>query len=428
MPPPPQVKKIKRPRKVLDEDSYTEALSHIIARDFFPGLLETETKQEYLDALESKDEAWISSAGRRLQSVMTPGRRRRKTPLVSRGLADGARTPTTYVGDTPASEAPPATNDRPQFDTNMSLSKFQEIYTSEDNESFYKLVDKQNQKRADKYAWLWRGNKLPSKEMMKQKEVKDKLAQQGRLIDDGYMKKDRLAIKDSDDRPARPDSWKAAPRNGLMFVAEGIEDGVVTVAEKTAELSRMGPKSIVYENTRMPEPYVPPRPPSPTASSIRDAVAGRPRAKDKDSSVGGGETPRVNGYSFVDDEDDDEPSSGNRTPIIDLGPGDSHNPFKVQEQRARDSLHERMVERILKSNKEASRNGLTGKVDKTPVPKFPSSPRVSGGLTPAAQRLWSKIGTPSSRTPGGSFGQSTPMKPRASRLRSASRTPSKPAG
>lgn len=424
MPPPPQVKKIKRPKKVLDEDSYTEALSQIIARDFFPGLLETETKQEYLDALDSKDEAWISSAGRRLQHVMTP-RGRHSSPLVSGRLGDGARTPTTYVGDTPASEAPTALSNRPQLDTNMSLSKFQETYTSEDNESFYKLVDKQNQKRADKYAWLWRGNRMPSKQMVKQKEIQDKLSREGRLIDDGYMKKDRLAIMDSDDRPARPDSWNAAPRNSLMFGADGVDDEVVSVAQKTAELSRMGPKTVVYKNTRVPDPHVPQRPPSPTASSIRDAVAGRPRAKYQDSSVDGGETPRVNGYAFVDDEEDDEPPSGTRDPIIDLGPGDSHNPFRVQDQRKRESLHERMVERISKSKKEASRNGLTGKVDKTPVPKFPSSPRVSGGLTPAAQRLWSKIGTPRSRSPSGSFGQSTPMKPRGSLLRSVCRASSK---
>ncbi len=62
MPPPPPAKRIKRPRKVLDEDTYTDALSQIIARDFFPGLLESETQQEYLDALESKDDAWISNA------------------------------------------------------------------------------------------------------------------------------------------------------------------------------------------------------------------------------------------------------------------------------------------------------------------------------------------------------------------------------
>merc|ERR1712000_318662 len=203
--------------KVLDEDSYTDALSHIIARDYFPGLLETETKQEYLDALDSKDDAWISSAGRRLQQVMTPGRPRHNTPAMraSRSYGGDGQTPTTFVGDTPATETSLPLETKPKLDMQMSLSKFQQTYTSEDNESFYKLIDKQNQKRADKYAWLWRGNKLPSKQMIKRKEVQDRLASEGRLLDDGYRKRDRLAIKDNDDRPARPDSWLAAPRNNF---------------------------------------------------------------------------------------------------------------------------------------------------------------------------------------------------------------------
>lgn len=429
MPPPPEVKKIKRPRKVLDEDSYTDALSHIIARDYFPGLLETETKQEYLDALDSKDDAWISSAGRRLQQVMAPGRPRQNTPAMraSRSYGGDGQTPTTFVGDTPATEASPPLETKPKLDMNMSLSKFQETYTSEDNESFYKLLDKQNQSKAEKYAWLWGGsNKLPSKQMIKQQEVRDRLAQEGRLIDDGFMKKDRLAIKGSDDRPARPDSWRPNARNGLMFKVESVEDDFKSVAQQSAESSRAGPKTIVLENTRVPEPHVPKRPPSPTASSIRDAIAGRPRAKDRDSAVGGGETPRVNGYSFVDDEDDEPELPPRPAPVIDLGPGDANSPFRVQDQGKRESLHERMVDRISKSKKDASRNGMTGKVDATPVPKFPSSPRVTGGLTPAAQRLWSKIGTPNPRTSGGSFGQATPSKPssRGSLLRSVSRASS----
>src|ERR1700761_6971170 len=77
MPPPPPPKRIKRPKEVLDEDVYIDSLSRIIARDFFPGLLESETQQEYLDALASKDHAWISNAGRRLQHVMTPRRQRK---------------------------------------------------------------------------------------------------------------------------------------------------------------------------------------------------------------------------------------------------------------------------------------------------------------------------------------------------------------
>ncbi|KAH7152471.1 nuclear protein Es2-domain-containing protein [Dactylonectria estremocensis] len=417
MPPPPATKKIKRPKKVLDEDSYTETLSQIIARDFFPGLLETETQQEYLDALESKDAAWISSAGRRLQQVMTPGRQKPTSQSQLRSTSNGDQTPSAYGADTPASVASTVAAPRPRLNTNMSLSKFQETYTSEDNESFYKLVDKQNQKKADKYAWLWRGNKLPSKQMIKQKEVQDKLSQTRSLVDDGY-KRDRLAIKDKDERPARPDTWDAKPRNNLMFGPEGVEDGVITVSQEAEEASKMAPKSIAYENTRMPQPHIPARPPSPTMSAVRDAIAGKPRREDQDSSVaGGGETPRVNGYSFVDDEDD-EPEPSSPAPIINLGPGDaSINPFRLQEQRERENLHERMVDRISKSKKEASKNGLTGRVDQTPVPKFPSSPRVTAGLTPAAQRLWSKIGTPQNRGSGSSFGQSTPMKPRGSLLR-----------
>ncbi|KAH8174129.1 nuclear protein es2 domain-containing protein [Sarocladium implicatum] len=420
MAPPPPAKKIKRPRKVLDEDSYTDALSQIIARDFFPGLLETETQQEYLDAVESKDQAWISSAGKRLRHVMTPGRSRVPgTPKSA--YVPGAQTPKGYVGDTPTTQFSEAPAPRgPSLDTNMSLSKFQATYTSEDNESFYKLVDKQNQKKADKYAWLWRGNKLPSKQMIKQREVESRLAESRGLTDDGF-KRDRLAIRDADDRPARPDTWISKPKNGLMFGAEGVEDDVMTTSQKSQQASRMGPKAIVYENTRIPQAQAPQRPPSPTMSAVRDAIAGKPRKTDRDSSaVGGGETPRVNGYSYVDEEDnDDEPEEV--LPPIDLGPGDTTHPFRVQGQRDRETLHERMVARITKASKEASSTGYTGKVDKTPVPKFPSSPKVTGGLTPAAQRLWSKIGTPQGKSGSSSFGQSTPMRPRGSLLKSVSR-------
>src|SRR5690606_11082130 len=136
-------------------------------RDFFPGLLENEIQQEYLDALESKDEEWIESASRRLRQVMTPRRRRTLgTPLRQASTAAG-RTPLNVVGDTPAPTASGATAatsaTKPAIDLNVSLATFQSKYTSEDNESFYKLLDKQNQKRVQKYAWLWTGNKLPSK-------------------------------------------------------------------------------------------------------------------------------------------------------------------------------------------------------------------------------------------------------------------------
>ncbi|KAF6845388.1 nuclear protein es2 [Colletotrichum musicola] len=419
MPPPPPTKKIKRPKKVIDEDTYTDALSQIIARDFFPGLLEVETQQEYLDALQSKDAAWISSAGQRLQRIMTPGRHRVRRPTV---LENGGRTPSAYGADTPASVASTAIEaPKPVVDTNMSLANFQAKYTSEDNESFYKLLDKQNQKKAEKYAWLWTGNKMPSKQMIKQAEVEEKLALNRSLIDDGF-KRDRLAIKDVDERPARPDSWNSDPRNGLMFRPESVEDEFESPAQKAEAESRMPPKSINYQSTRVPQPVVVVRPPSPTMSAVRDAIAGKPRKDDQASSaVGGGETPRVNGYAFVDDEEDE--AEAPPAPVIDLGPGDATpNPFRLQDQRKRESLHHRLVERAAQSKRESIKNGLTGKVERTPVPKFPSSPRVTGGLTPAAQRLWGKIGSPRPGSPSSSSSpKTTPMRARGSLLKGGAR-------
>lgn len=418
MPPPPPTKRIKRPKKILDEDTYTDALSQIIARDFFPGLLESETQQEYLDALESKDKEWIDSASRRLHQVMTPGRQK---PRRGTSLAPGAQTPRGYVGDTPASvsaqSATTTTAEQPMVDTNMSLGTFQSKYTSEDNESFYKLLDKQNSKRAEKYAWLWAGNKLPSKMQLKQKQIEANLSKTRGLIDDGW-ERDRLAIKDRDERPAQPDYWKSVPNNALMFAPDSVEDSLETIAQRAEASSKAAPKSVNYQNTRMSVPKVADdqsEPGSPSLSAVRDAIAGKRTGSIASSSIVGSETPRVNGYAFVDDE---EPVyEAPPAPKIDLGPGDaSPNPFKIGEQSRREALHHRMVDKISQSKRTSQKVGMTGKVDKTPVPKFPSSPRVGGGLTPAAQRLWGKIGGSGGATPRTPFGESTPAR-KVSKLR-----------
>lgn len=408
MPPPP--KRIRRPKNVLDEESYTDAISEIIARDFFPGLLQTETQQEYLDAVDSKDNAWIESAGRRLQHVMTPGRRngRRGTSLPTPLRASD--TPRNFVGNTPisiASDATTTTGARAaaEVDTNMSLDRFQSLYTSEDNESFYKLLDKQNQKRAEKYAWMWSGhNKLPSKMMLKQKEVETKLLTSRNSLEDDGGKKDRLAIRDTSEKPARPDAWNSKPNNSLMFVPDGVEDSIETTAQRAQHGSKAEPRGVSYANTRMPTPTMSSSdssvPSSPSLSAIRDAIAGKRRAIDLESDVHGSETPRVNGYAFVDDEPDAEPAG--IASVISLGRGEAtKNPFVIKEQSKREDLHHRLVDRHTRMKRASTTNGFTGKVDLTPTPKFPSSPRISSSqFTPAAQRLWNKVGS-SSRSAAG---------------------------
>ncbi|CAK7264145.1 hypothetical protein SEPCBS119000_000849 [Sporothrix epigloea] len=453
MPPPPPAKRIQRPKTVLDEDSYTDGLSKIIARDFFPGLLESETQNEYLNALESKDPAWIDIAGRRLRHAMTPGRPRRlrlqTTSNQNTLYGRPGETPQSFAGETPASVvsvsttaslgttlAAAAAKSGPDLD--ISLGAFQAKYTSEDNESFYKLLDKQNQKRAEKHAWLWNGNKLPSKMQVKQKEVRDRLLASGTTSVDRGHKQDCLAMQDRDDRPAAPETWKETSKNALMFLPDSqVEGQLETVAQKRQAESLAAPKSIVYANTRLPGTSLlsaqqqqqnhksrrrsssvvgTSAPPSPTLSAVRDAIAGKPRRSDADSTIGsvagstaGGETPRVNGYAYVDDEDTEPVVEA--PPIISFGKVDSTpNPFQLQDTSRREGLHHRMVERIAQNKRTSARIGMTGHASQTPTSPYPHSPRISGGLTPAGQRLWSNMtggGGKSGTSNGASLGTST---------------------
>ena len=414
MPPPPAPKRIKRPTKVLDEDSYTDALSHIIARDFFPGLLETEAQQDYLNALDSKDPQWIGSAVRKLSEIMTPGpdgrrlRGRRGTSLTAkRGFVGlGGDTPKGFSGDTPMSafsESSSASTQvaKPYVDTNMSLSAFQEKYTSEDNESFYKLLDKQNLKKAERYSWVWAGNKIPAARQIayrkrEQKHLDQKAAQEAE--DNG---KQLATSESSDTRKAMPDTWRFRPDNNFMFPPGSIEDSLQTVQQKAEEESRAPPKAVVYDNTRLPtksstaDPAIPP---SPSLSAIQDANAGRPRLAPSDSGFGGDETPRVNGYKFVDSEPSPAPSEmtsswDSNMSLLESGKS-TPNPFKIKESSKREALHHRMVDKVAKGKRK-------GKVEvdtnRTPVPKFTTFTPRKTGLTPAGQKLLSKMG---GKTPG----------------------------
>ena len=406
MPPPPPPKRIKRPQKVLDEDDYTDALSHIIARDFFPGLMQTESQQDYLNALDSQDHEWIASATRKLTEVMTPGpdgrkhRGRRGTSMTSGIYGRGEETPTAWQGDTPVSvtstTSTQTTVEKPAIDTKMSLGAFQSKYTSEDNESFYKLLDKQNLKKSEKYAWMWAGNKIPASRQIAHRKREAILSTQTSTSNDKQL----VTISHPDTRPAMPDAWPTRPDNTFMFPPSSIEDTHQTVQQAAEDQSRAPPKSVIYDNTRI-APHAPTSdivPPSPSLSAIQDAISGHPRPTASEANLNGSSTPRINGYAFVDPGSPSEKYAplliNPDTPNHLLGAGDATpNPFNIKASSKREDLLHRMVEKVAKGKRIGKREAEL----KTPVPKFASSPRVgSGGLTPAAHRLLGKVG----RTPG----------------------------
>ncbi|MCJ1260156.1 hypothetical protein MMC22_000015 [Lobaria immixta] len=435
MPPPPPPKRVKRPAKVIDEDSYTDALSHIIARDFYPGLIEVESKQEYLDAIDSQDHEWIAAAGRNLTEVMTPGPDGRRyrgrrgtslTPMLDLYDRGGDDTPLAWQGETPMSVMSSASNEtakssaKLEVDTNMSLSAFQARYTSEDNESFYRLLDKQNLKKKEKYAWMWSGNKIlaPRQIAHRQRESRLLSAKEGQqAADDG---KQLLSIEPPDTRPAMPDAWPSNPENSLMFEpSSSLEDTSAETVQQVAENnSRAPPKVIVYDNTRLPSASTVSTtndgnspPPSPTLSAVQAALSGHHRGSSS-ISTNGPSTPRVAGYAFVDSaptptRSDRSARSSSWGSASLLSSGDATpNPFSIRETGRREALHFRMVDKVAKSkrNSTAKKDGLvrSGATPKTVVPKFTSSPRVGlGGLTPAGRKLADKLGAGAAADGGG---------------------------
>jgi protein DGCR14 len=119
----------------LDEDSYTEALSEIIKRDFFPSLLTLEAQHDYVDAWNTNNPELIKEATRKLTELTTPTA---KTPVRT------PKTSSTVIRthgewDTPISTSGSGEFKKPlpkKYNTNMSLDAFQTKYTSEDNASY----------------------------------------------------------------------------------------------------------------------------------------------------------------------------------------------------------------------------------------------------------------------------------------------------
>ena len=430
MPPPPAPKRIKRPNVVLDEDTYVSAVSHIIRRDFFPGLAEADAQREYLNAVESNDKSWIREAGKKLTQAMTPvpsGKRRvSERTRFSKASGSTEKTPSVWGADTPTTVAPSEAEDDEEeglgkldsVDLSMGLNAFQAKYTSEDQESFSQLIDAQNAKKFARTPWLREGNMYASKQ---------RLAQQKVIQARAPSTDTQLVLSTQDTRQAAPKMHAHTPFNTLMFAPDSIESWAPTRATTAQSASLAPPKQVLYNNTRLPAPDTEPqRPPSPTLSSIRAAVSGRPRLNPSEAGYNGSETPRVNGYAFVDaapdldsdDDDDDAPTDLLERYGLDKAGAGSATPFSMADSSHREKMAHKMAERIGARRSNPNNNSGNEMKKKVPgsglgifsseTPRFMSAPtpvrgnqtpggrKVKGDLTPAAQRLYERMG----KTPG----------------------------
>jgi protein DGCR14 len=436
MAPPPAPKRIKRPTVVLDEDTYVSAVSHIIRRDFFPGLAEADAQREYLNAVESKDRSWIREAGKKLTHVMTPvpsGRRRvsERTRFDKPG-GSVEKTPSVWGADTPrtvalseAGEDGEGLGKLDNVDLNMSLGAFQAKYTSEDQESFSQIIDKQNEKRFEKNAWLREGNMYASKQRIAQQKV---IEARNAASESKELVVSTRPSQNLDERPAAPTGTKHTAFNTLMFGPDSVESWAPTRAQAAESASLAPPKQVLYNNTRLPaDSDLPPRPTSPTLSTIRAAVSGNPRLNPSEGGFNGSETPRVKGYAFVDAHppSDDSDSDSAPTDLLSRYGVDSTSkasPFTINEFSDREKIHHKMVERIGAKRADKAPSKPTGSglgIFTSETPRFLSAPtsrlglqggqtpgrKVKGDLTPAAQRLFERMGAGTPKRVGnGGFG------------------------
>ncbi|KAI0304925.1 nuclear protein DGCR14 [Russula brevipes] len=347
---------------VLEEDEYTAALSHIIARDFFPSLVHLDATNSYLDALETRDPQLIGASVRNLESVNATVRSTRPWQTPSE---------TPYgIGpsDTPAAHRDHSSTPtkRARYDTDMSLDAFQARYTSEDNSSFTQILNDENARRRERYGWAWEAQQRVEGQRVKALEARERAliempecagvrermrieapvlaglitargeesavagtsAQQGDDAGDGgagssvggevaLREKDKedevvdVMAPKKDTRPAGVDGWAFRARNSLMF-SPGADVSPYDPSSSSAKSipTKGPPKTIKYGNTRLSEQdeslstsQAITEPPSPTQSRVDNAIAGTPyRPK----------SPGVSNFSYV-------PSVPSPTPS-ELGP------------------------------------------------------------------------------------------------------------
>ncbi len=231
---------------VLEEDEYTAALSHIIARDFFPSLAHLDATNEYLDALDTRDPHLITASVRRIEELNAtpaPSTRRHAAPnqtpsQTPYGFGSG---PFDTPLRTPRGEPP---QKRPRYDTSVSLDTFQARYTSEDNSSFTQILDSENQARKERWGWAWDAQKRVEGHKLRVEAAREQLLLEG-PVDSSSRPGVRETVMIE---PAKPpaglitngdddEDEKASDENGKgkeLAVPESVDDQQVSVTDVMA--------------------------------------------------------------------------------------------------------------------------------------------------------------------------------------------------
>ncbi|KAI4340990.1 hypothetical protein MLD38_025772 [Melastoma candidum] len=225
--------------KVLDEDSYVAEIERIIERDFFPDISKLRDRLDWLEAIKTRDPIQIRDA----QLKILERRGKKAKSLVGRDTPGSTFvTPfegfTDRVGSTPGigdkeAEVGGESTEGTGVDASFSLDEFFRRYTSEDNESFSKILDKVNRKRKERFGYLLEGEKQGD----------------AGLIED--VKRDRITdgYGTSDQPPSTLEGWNYTAKNLLMYHPADRGEAPLTEEERAVRLKALT-KEVNYSSTR----------------------------------------------------------------------------------------------------------------------------------------------------------------------------------
>lgn len=262
----------KRKKESLIEEDYVTRLGSIIRRDYYPDIERLQAKSDYLQALERNDVAKI----RELQMLyasplasLRAGRSIPATPMINEIFTSGkvdkhdkthadvltpriVRTDSDVdpkiLHDDPVEEnssyddfipfgksavTPPSAsmiadeelNQRRRVgglgandDADLSISQFQSKYNSEDNASFDDIQDRDEQRRQEKYSWMYKISDMNTQLVLPNAESTGVVNGRKALPDLRGPDVPADAVEfEPDVRPNRIELWAHKPHNAVMF-------------------------------------------------------------------------------------------------------------------------------------------------------------------------------------------------------------------
>lgn len=378
-------------KKVLNEDVFTEKLSSIIERDYYPDIKQIRYELEMKTASKTGDYSKVlpllEQLKKRGQNLQQETPAYFESPLNPQPCTSSQQQSSSSISEDESKK------DKDDIE-DISLNTFLNRYTSEDTEAFVKLQEESSKRKIEKLQGLLMNNLANlHNEKMEVAKALPSIEKQA-LLKAGYGK---------DVSANKLISWKYKDINEAMFAPPGAP---LTAVEKFANKSS---QIVVHENTRLKvDPFAKPqtnmlrRPASMVKSKMALKTMGKIGVDGKEITDNG--TPIVNGFKIIPASPqiapEDLPCSplmtwgeieatplwlredGDQTPMLRPTKTGSQQ-FRMPEVSARDMTAELLTNQI--KNKTSKQNCHNR--SQSGVGHLQSSFDRLSSMSPAAQRL-----------------------------------------